>query len=54
MKWTGIGRNRWTEAEDYMRYYTDWPKGRHMADAKLRYEQRTWSDTKMGHDQRGA
>jgi hypothetical protein len=41
---------RWTEsrdqATDYVRYSTDWPKGRHMVEAKLRYEQRTWSDTK--------
>jgi hypothetical protein len=41
---------RWTvsrdQAPDYMQYYTDWPKGRHTAEARLRYEQRTWSDTK--------
>ncbi len=41
---------RWTEsrdqAADYMQYYTDWPKGRHTAEARLRYEQRTWNDTK--------
>jgi hypothetical protein len=41
---------RWTEshdqAADYMRYLTDWPSGRHTAEAKARYEQRTWNDTK--------
>jgi hypothetical protein len=41
----------WTEsrdqASDYAQYNTDWPKGRHIAEAKLRYEQRTWSDTKQ-------
>jgi hypothetical protein len=41
---------RWTEsrdqATDYMQYYTDWPKGRHTAEAKLCYKERTWSDTK--------
>jgi hypothetical protein len=40
----------WTEsrdqAADYMRYYTDWPKGWHTVEARLRYEQRAWSDTK--------
>jgi hypothetical protein len=41
---------RWTEsrdqATDYMQYYTDWPKGRHTAEARLCYKERTWSDTK--------
>jgi hypothetical protein len=41
---------RWTEsrdkAADYMLYYTDWPKGRHAAEARLCYKERTWSDTK--------
>jgi hypothetical protein len=40
----------WTEsrdqATDYMQYYTDWPKGRHVAEARLRYDQRIWADTK--------
>jgi hypothetical protein len=40
----------WTEsrdqAPDYMRYLADWPKGRHTVEARQRYEQRTWSDTK--------
>lgn len=40
----------WTEsrdqAPDYMRYYTEWPKGIHVIEAKQRYDQRTWSDTK--------
>lgn len=34
------------QATDYMRYYTDWPKGWHAGEAKIRYEQRTWDDTK--------
>jgi hypothetical protein len=41
---------RWAEsrdqATDYMEYYTDWPKGRHAAEARLCYKERTWSDTK--------
>jgi hypothetical protein len=41
---------RWTEsrdqATDYMQYYTDWPKGRHTAEARRCYKERTWSDTK--------
>ena len=32
------------EAPDYMRYLTDWPNGRHEAEARERYEQRTWKD----------
>jgi hypothetical protein len=34
------------QAIDYLQYSTDWPKGRHVAEAKLCYEQRTWKDTK--------
>jgi hypothetical protein len=34
------------QATDYMRYLDDWPKGRHIAEARQRYEQRTWADTK--------
>ena len=41
---------RWTashdQAADYMQYFTDWPKGRHVAEAHTRYENRTWVDTK--------
>jgi hypothetical protein len=41
---------RWTQSRDqeadYMQYLTDWPKGRHIAEARLRYEQRTWIDAK--------
>jgi hypothetical protein len=33
------------EASDYMRYLDEWPKGRHIAEAKARYEQRSWKDT---------
>lgn len=31
---------------DYMRYLSDWPKGRHVMEAKDRYEQRQWAATK--------
>jgi hypothetical protein len=34
------------QATDYMRYSADWPNGRHTVEARLCYEQRTWSDTK--------
>jgi hypothetical protein len=41
---------RWTQsrdqATDYMQYYTDWPKGRHTAEARRCYKERAWSDTK--------
>jgi hypothetical protein len=40
----------WTEsrdqATDYLQYYTDRPKGRHAAEARLCYKERTWIDTK--------
>jgi hypothetical protein len=40
----------WTEWQDqtanYLQYATDWPKGRHTIEARLRYEQRAWNDTK--------
>ncbi len=34
------------QTADYMRYYSEWPEGLHAVEARLRYEQRTWSDTK--------
>jgi hypothetical protein len=34
------------QATDYMQYYTDWPKGRHTAEARNCYDERTWSKTK--------
>ena len=41
---------RWAEsrdqAVDFMRYSTDWPHGRHVVEARIRYDQRTWADTK--------
>jgi hypothetical protein len=41
---------RWADAKDqaadFMRYYTDWPHGRHVVEAHLRYDQRVWDDTK--------
>jgi hypothetical protein len=41
---------RWTlsrdQAADYKLYFTDWPKGRHVVEARQCYEQRTWADTK--------
>ena len=41
---------RWAEsrdqADDFMRYSTDWPHGRHAAEARLRYDQRVWAETK--------
>jgi hypothetical protein len=40
--WWTVSRD---QAADYMQYYTDWPKGWHAAEARLRYEQRTWKAT---------
>jgi hypothetical protein len=34
------------QAVDFMRYYTEWPHGRHAAEAHRRYDQRAWEDTK--------
>jgi hypothetical protein len=40
----------WVEIQDqttdYLQYYDNWPKGWHALEAKLRYEQRAWNDTK--------
>lgn len=40
----------WTEsrddAADYLRYSMDWPNSPHAIEARLRYEQKTWNDTK--------
>jgi hypothetical protein len=40
----------WTESQDqagdYMRYLSEWPKGHHVTEAKMRYEQRQWAATK--------
>jgi hypothetical protein len=40
----------WTESQDqagdYMHYLSDWPKGRHVNQARMRYEQRQWAATK--------
>jgi hypothetical protein len=35
-------------AADYMGYFTDWPKGRHVKEARVLYEQRLWEATKRG------
>ncbi len=41
---------RWAESQDeapdYMRYSSEWPKGRHAAEARARYDQRQWAATK--------
>jgi hypothetical protein len=34
------------QAPDYLRYLSEWPKGRHANEAKMRYEQRQWASTK--------
>jgi hypothetical protein len=34
------------QAADFMRYIEDWPKGRHVAQARLKYDQRRWMETK--------
>ena len=41
-RWSRVG----DQAVDFMRYYTDWPHGRHVVEAHARYDQRVWADTK--------
>ena len=40
----------WTKSRDqvpdYVRYCADWPKGRHIVEARQLFEERTWNDTK--------
>jgi hypothetical protein len=41
---------RWAQAQDeapnYMDYFTEWSKGRHVIEARNRYAQRQWAATK--------